>query len=116
MAIDSPSSERSSSAPNGHAITGDTVWPHHPICQPPLVPDVPLGDTLRGGPTGAATQVRHHRRAVDVEHRGELRDRGAGPSLEDEVVYLRGIESRLPLTLWSDAFRVSTTTFSGIIR
>lgn len=75
-----------------------------------------LGDARRSGPAGAATQVRHHRRAVDVEHRGELRDRGAPPSLEDQIVYLRGFESRLPLTLRSDAFRGSTTTLSGGIR
>ncbi|MGI9610950.1 MAG: hypothetical protein ACR2NL_11725 [Acidimicrobiia bacterium] len=53
---------------------------------------------------------------MDVEHLGELRDRGARPTLDGEIVYLGGVEACLPLMLRSDSVSGVTATFSDIGR
>lgn len=76
---------------------------------------MPLADALRSGPVGSATKMCRDRRAVDVEHRGELSDRGAPPSLDDEIVHLRHVESRLPLTLRPNGV-ATLAGFGGVAR
>lgn len=49
--------------------------------------EVPVGEALRSGPTGLATQMCHDRRAVDVEALGELGDRRTDGARLDELFY-----------------------------
>ena len=49
--------------------------------------EVPVGEALRSGPTGLATQMCHDCRAVDVEALGELGDRRTDGARLDELFY-----------------------------